>query len=108
MCIQPHRSTTIFIHMDDKLITSGKEQHALAAVNVLKARHEDLSVHVGDQHSYLGMMFDYDRKSKVVWVLMDKHIEDIIDTMWDGEPAASPAIAILFDLGKGSLLDRVR
>lgn len=98
--------TTICVYVDDLLITSAHEGHAIEAVDMLKAKYGDLSVNQGDQHSYLGMLFNFDRINRVVKISMNKYIEDIVDSLWDGGSAASPASANLFDVGKGAALDR--
>lgn len=98
--------TTICVYVDDLLITSTDESHAQRAVEILRKRYGELSVNEGNQHSYLGMMIDFDRKARLVNIGMSKYIEDILDIMWDGGSAASPAALNLFNTDKGTLLDK--
>ena len=67
---------TIILHVDDLFITTVSETMIKELLALLKRRYEDISVHEGDIHDYLGMRFVF--KSNKVEISMVPFIKDLL------------------------------
>lgn len=92
---------TVCFHVDDLMITCTDQLAIDALTNALKARFGSISTHYGDQHNYLGAIFDFSTVGKVN-ISMPHHTQQIIEDSGVTGMANTPAAPTLFDIDKGS------
>ena len=67
----------IVIYVDDFMISSESDEEIQQIINLLKQKYQQLTVNSGQQHSYLGMYFDFSIKGKVQ-ITMNNYIDKLI------------------------------
>eukprot|EP00597_Dinobryon_sp_UTEXLB2267_P016727 CAMPEP_0201091862 /NCGR_PEP_ID=MMETSP0812-20130820/368_1 /ASSEMBLY_ACC=CAM_ASM_000668 /TAXON_ID=98059 /ORGANISM="Dinobryon sp., Strain UTEXLB2267" /LENGTH=81 /DNA_ID=CAMNT_0047343059 /DNA_START=25 /DNA_END=267 /DNA_ORIENTATION=- len=56
---------TVVVYVDDLMMTSTDKRMIDNDMAILKRKYKEITVHVGDIHSYLGMTFDFTIRGKV-------------------------------------------
>jgi hypothetical protein len=69
--------TTIVLHVDDMLITTGSEAHIDRLLQQLSQQYPDLTVHRGRQLDYLGMHLNWETAGKC-YVTMPAYVDDVL------------------------------
>jgi hypothetical protein len=102
-------TATAVFHVDDGLIVADTEEFLTAlAEKFLKAFDDDVKIHRGSVHDFLGMKIDFS-VSKQVEITMEKYIKDMISTFEVSKVRNVPARADLFDVDESiPLLDEER
>ena len=88
---------TIAIHVDDLLITCKNEATITTVIDDLTKAYKELKVNYGDQHSYLGMSFDFSAPGRAT-ISMGGFIDDLLKHYNVNKKASSPATVHLFDI----------
>jgi hypothetical protein len=52
----------------------------------LKKIYGEITIHVGDEHDYLGIMMKYDRNQKKVQIYMEKYIAGCLEEFKEDVP----------------------
>jgi len=78
--------TTIKTHVDDSKVSSNSKGQLQKVVKELRDIYQEITVHEGDTHDYLGMVMIYDRERKAIKINMEKYIEGIINGLYKDEP----------------------
>ena len=91
---------TIVWYVDDNKISHKDREVVNDLVQCIEAKFGHMAKTQGDEHEFLGMKLQFDRKTKTVKVLMQSYIDEAIqqsqlDVKW---AAATPATKGLFDI----------
>jgi hypothetical protein len=78
--------TTIKTHVNDLKVSSNSKGQLQKVVKELRDIYQEITVHEGDTHDYLGMVMIYDRERKAIKINMEKYIEGIINGFYEDEP----------------------
>jgi hypothetical protein len=78
--------TTIKTHVDDLKVSSKLKGQLQKFFKELRDIYQEITVHKGDIHDYLGMIMIYDREQKAIEINMEKYIEGIINGFYKDEP----------------------
>jgi hypothetical protein len=78
--------TTIKTHVDDLKVSSKSSEQLQKVVKELKDLYQEITVHKGDTHDYLGMIMTYDKVRKCIKINMEKYIEGILSGFRDDDP----------------------
>ncbi len=78
--------TTIKAHVNDLKVPSKSKTNLDRVVKELEDIYEEIMVHEGNTHNYLGMIMTYDKEKKCVRINMEKSIEEIINVFKENEP----------------------
>jgi len=92
---------TIVLFVDDLKITCVDKSMIDNDVKILKECFQEITVHEGDNHSYLGMNFDYSERFRVK-VTMKGYIDDMMSQYNVEGYATSPAAETLFQIDEES------
>jgi hypothetical protein len=96
------RQCTIIWHVDDLMLKHVSQEVLDQIVSDLSkkfGKEDTLSIHIGKIHDYLGMNFDFSKRGKVVFQMVD-YIRNILDELpddFDGT-AGTPATSYLFKI----------
>ena len=96
------KQLTIVVHVDD-LMFMGEENAINIAINQLRDKYGEVTVHEGKVLPYLGMVFNFSRKDKVL-ISMDKYTEDLLRLYEVKGKAKTPALPNLFQVDDTSSL----
>ena len=88
---------TICIHVDDLLITCKHQATIAAVLRDLTKAYKELKVNYGNQHSYLGMSFDFSTPGRAT-ISMEGFVDDLLKHYNVTKKASSPATAHIFDI----------
>ena len=88
---------TVCFHVDDLMITCVTQSVIEELVEKLTDRFGTIATHYGNQHNYLGALFDFSEDGKV-HVSMPHHTRQLIDDSEIKGTAATPAATTLFDV----------
>jgi hypothetical protein len=92
---------TIVIYVDDLLITCKSAEAIGCVLDELKQQYNEITIHNGDVHSYLGQTFDWSCPGKCK-VTMEGYVNDLFE-VYDVEGcAATPATEKLFIISEDS------
>jgi hypothetical protein len=78
--------TTIKTHVDDLKVLSKSSEQLQNIVKELKDIYQEIAIHEGDTHDYLGMIMTYDKVRKCIKINMEKYIEGILSGFRDDDP----------------------
>jgi len=78
--------TTIKTHVDDLKVLSKSSEQLQNIVKELKDIYQEITIHEGDTHDYLGMIMTYDKVRKCIKINMEKYIEGILSGFRDDDP----------------------
>lgn len=99
---------TVVVYVDDLMFTCINMDMIQKDLDILKDKYNDISIHIGDVHSYLGMVFDYGVRNKVR-VTMSGYVDDMLREVGVRGTATSPATELLFVVDEESpMLDPER
>lgn len=88
---------TVVLYVDDLLITSKSDKLLEEFVAAVEGKFQGATVHHGDRHDYLGMMFDF-TVSGEVRVSMSGYEEDVVRCMEVNGVVSTPALPDLFQV----------
>jgi hypothetical protein len=94
---------TVCFPVDDLKITCSDQSVIDFLSDALKARFGKITMHTGDQHYYLGALFDFSVSGKVK-ISLPHHPQQIIDDSDMIGTATTPAASNLFDIDTDSPL----
>jgi hypothetical protein len=95
-------SITIRTHVDDLKVSKRSKVEMEKVIEALRDIYEEITVHHGTEHDYLGMIMDYNKEAQSVTINMRKCIEDCIEEFESETPevvlkdVATPATENLF------------
>jgi hypothetical protein len=101
-------NTTIRIHVDDLKILARSRKQLLLTIQQLKEIYGELTVNIGMEHDYLGMLITYHPDKQSVTINMKSYIEGCIEEFEQENPeikiktVATPATENLFKVQKGA------
>jgi hypothetical protein len=79
-------TTTIKTHVDNLKVSSKPSEQLQKVVKELKDIYQEITVHEGGTHDYLGMIMTYDKVRKCIKINMEKYIDGILSGFHDDEP----------------------
>ena len=88
---------TVVLYVDDLLITSKSDEQLERFVKAVEGKFQGATVHHGDKHDYLGMMFDF-AISGEVRISMSGYEEDVVRCMEVSGVVSTPALPDLFQV----------
>lgn len=98
---------TVCVYVDDIMIT-GKTAAVDGVIELITGVFQDVKVHRGKVHSYLGMTFDYSQKGECQ-VSMVGYVQDLVKSIGIQGVVASPATDKLFEVDPDAVpLDAAR
>jgi hypothetical protein len=77
---------TVRTHVDDLKISCKDMQEIFLVIEQLQKIYDEITVHKGDEHDYLGMVMTHNRENNSVKINMEKYIEGILDMFQMDEP----------------------
>jgi hypothetical protein len=77
---------TVRTHVDDLKISCKNMQEILLVIEQLQKIYDEITVHEGDEHDYLGMVMTHNRENNSVKINMELYIEGILDMFQMDEP----------------------
>ena len=92
---------TVVLYVDDLMMTSEDIKMIDNDMATLKNKYKEITVHVGDVHSYLGMTFDFSTRGKVK-ITMDGYVDDMLCRYNVRGSTTSPATEQLFQIDEDS------
>jgi hypothetical protein len=108
------RDVTIILYVDDILILAEKDEDIHWLIDALKAEYGELTVEMGDQFTYLGMVLTRTDGGRTIELRMDGYIDTVLNSFDEYKnlrKATTPANINLFKPSTGKLLkqkDRAR
>lgn len=98
--------STVITHVDDIMITAKDDAMLEASINEIEKVFGEVTVHRGEVFNYLGMVFDFSKKGKVM-VTMDGFMEDLFEELGDrfSGICETPAKKDLFEVGESEALE---
>lgn len=96
--------TTVIVYVDDLFMCGPDEQQIDDLIEYIQSKFSVVTVHRGKNHSYLGMMFDFESKPNAVVVKMSGYIADLINDYNILNKVTTPANNNLFSEIKPELL----
>jgi hypothetical protein len=87
---------TVAFHVDDLIITSKDIEACEGLVEALRKHYGDITVHRGDEHSYLGMNISFDRVKKLAKIDLTSYIMTTVKYSNITGTATTPATSNLF------------
>lgn len=95
----------VAIYVDDILVTSPDNTKVDKFLAYLRERFKTITEHRGHSFSYLGMSVNVNKESKVVYVEMQKYVEDLLnDFQHVNGCSKTPALSDLFTVDHDSAL----
>lgn len=88
---------TVVIYVDDLLITCASGTEVDAIIGFLRAKFNTITVHDGQNISYLGMSLDFSADGKVK-ITMPGYVNDVLNELGVQGTAVTPATTDLFDV----------
>lgn len=85
------------LHVDDLLVAASKSKLLDQLAEYLRSTYEQINYHHGDDLSYIGMQFKFDRIKKSVKVDQQGYLDKLFDTHQISESVANPAKHDLFE-----------
>jgi hypothetical protein len=67
-------------------VSSKSSEQLQKVVNELKDIYQEITIHEGDTHDYLGIIITYDKVRKCTKINMGKYIEGILSGFRDDDP----------------------
>jgi hypothetical protein len=77
---------TVRTHVGDLKISCKDMQEIFLVIEQLQKIYDEITVHKGDEHDYLGMVMTHNRENNSVKINMEKYIEGILDMFQMDEP----------------------
>ena len=95
---------TVLVYVDDNTITSESRALARELKEKFKKRFSEITSEEGDEHSFLGMTFNFDREENLVKISMKKFIDDLFKDFVCQKSVSTPALANIFEIDQDSQL----
>jgi hypothetical protein len=73
------KNVTIRVHVDDLKISSKSKDRIDEVIDALRSIYDEITVHFGDEHDYLGMTFIYCPELKTIILMMKNYIKGVLE-----------------------------
>ncbi len=75
----PDGTVTIRVHVDDLKISARKKKQLEDTIEQLREIYGEITVHMGPEHDYLGMVLTYHPEQKQITLNMNKYVEGCLE-----------------------------
>ena len=89
--------STVCIYVDDLMVTSKDLSMVQEVIDTLKSKFQNIEIHDGPVHSYLGMSWDFSKPGEVK-VTAEGYTEDLLKWADIDDVMPTPAASHLFDV----------